>query len=999
MTTSQATKIGGRALSALGIAGGERAVALRAAALFLVTQATHGLGANAADTLFFFRFGVEELPRMISLAGVGVMVLVFGHTVGLTAMGERRWLPIVTGASAVWVFVSWAGVFTESPIIYPVIWISTQGIIMVTFTMMWNAAGAICTTRQAKRLFPIFAAAGVMGGILGNLATGPIAALFGAQSLLLVQGSLLVVSFVLLLRVRGLMRDDETPEEASASVVARVRGSISAIRSSRLLRLASAVAFTTWILFYLVVFPFSESVAASFDTEAEVASFLGVFSSVATTATFLVGLFVAKRLFARLGLVLSLLILPVVYLAGFGLWLADFDLTTAALVRGAQWVALNAIGATAFTALFNVVTGRRRAEVVAFMTAVPAQLGVIAGGILLIASDTISRTSQFVIGLAVSLAAVVVVVAMRPAYVDAIVSSVRRGLTGVFDVPGPGLLSPIDAEATRILEEHLSDERPAARAYAISALARLHGPDVVERAEAYLGDDSPRVRATAFDIICEWDTEGFSEHAAAALTDETPDLRIRALHYAASNDALNAVKAALDDPDLRVRATAAVILGGQEGRAVALEVLRSGDLRAKRTLLGELARSDGRLNLDPEMSLVDDDPEVRALAARVSAGLGVAPHRIRPLLDDSSQRVRRAAADSLATTNEGRGLLLEVLQGGTVNETDAALRALVPLQELTEDFVEWARNEAERAARLERAFVALNVSETSETVDFLRRVLRGRTERLEQWVLLAMTTVDTQEVMPIVRKGVAAADPETRSQAIEALEELGDRRVLSVLLPLLDQPSDAPKLDEREALRQLSTDFDQWLRALALRCLADVIRFDLDHVYRVAQSDESDLVRDIVPSLGPMPLEKSDTLGTLDRVLALQRVPMFSDLDPEDLEILARSTEEIAYEPGERIFSQGVRGTEALMIVDGSAIVSVTRDGQTRVVNQYGPGDSVGELALLGSGERSADVDAGEDGLHGILITKNDFISILEERPSVALGMLSTLAERIAEET
>ena len=998
MTTTGHRRARTRVLSALGIVEGEQGLALWTAALFLVTQTTHGLGANAADTLFFLRFGVEELPKMIALAGVAVMILVSGHTMGLTARGEQRWLPIVTGGAAIWVFLTWAGVFTANPIIYPVIWVSTQGIIMLTFTMMWNAAGAVCTTRQAKRLFPLFASAGVMGGILGNLATGPIAAIFGTQALLLVQGSLLAASALLVKKLGTRMRDAVSDGDRRGSVVTKFRGAVGAVGSSRLLKLAGAVAFTTWILFYLVVFPFSEAVTAAFETEAEVAAFLGLFSSTATALTFVVGLTVAKRLFSRIGIVMSLLILPAVYAAGFGLWLTEFSLGTAALVRGAQWVALNAIGATAFTALFNVVTGNRRAQVVSFMTAVPAQLGVIAAGLLLIVSEPMTRSVQFGIGLAVSVTAVAVVLAMRPAYLDAVVSSVRKGLVGLFDVPSPGLASPVDAETARILEVHLTDERPRARAYAISALARLGDREAIDRAASYLEDESPEVRSAAFDVVCGWDPEGFKDHATIALQDENPEVRIRALHYAASSD-MAAVEEALADPDARVRATAAAIVGGKRGSEVAQEVLDSGDVRAKRVLLGEVVRTDAPLDIDPESQLGDEDAEVRALAARASLLLGAPPERIRPLLNDPSLRVRRASAQALAEVESGRKLLLEVLQVGTVNETDEALRALVPLEGLTEDSVEWARGEAERAARLDRMMRSLRGAGRSATARFLQKALKERAHRLEQWVLMAMTTVDTEDVMPIVRKGVGAGDPETRAQAIEAIETLGDRRVLAVLLPLLDQPGGESDLTEREALRELSGDFDPWLRALALRCLAESIRSDLDHISETARADDSDLVRGIVPSLVSMPLEKSDTLGVMDRVLALQRIPMFAELDPEDLEILARATEEIAFEPGETIYREGGEGSEALLIFDGAAVVSITRNGETRVVNEYGPGDSVGELALLRSGVRSADVTAGDEGLHGVVMAKTEFISILEERPSVALGMLSTLAERIAEET
>ena len=115
-----------------------------------------------------------------------------------------------------------------------------------------------------------------------------------------------------------------------------------------------------------------------------------------------VSLLGVNRLFARLGVVLTLLILPVVYLVGFATWLASFGLVTAVPVRGSQWIAVNAIGSTAWSALFNVVPGRRRGEVMAFMSAVPAQLGTTVAGALLIAGSELSAAQISAIGLALA---------------------------------------------------------------------------------------------------------------------------------------------------------------------------------------------------------------------------------------------------------------------------------------------------------------------------------------------------------------------------------------------------------------------------------------------------------------------------------------------------------------------------------------------------------------------------------------------------------------------
>ena len=71
----------------------------------------------------------------------------------------------------------------------------------------------------------------------------------------------------------------------------------------------------------------------------------------------------AGRLFARIGVVGTFSMLPAVYVLGFGLWVASFGLVTATLFRGAQWVAVNALGGTAWSSLFNVIPGRRRSQV------------------------------------------------------------------------------------------------------------------------------------------------------------------------------------------------------------------------------------------------------------------------------------------------------------------------------------------------------------------------------------------------------------------------------------------------------------------------------------------------------------------------------------------------------------------------------------------------------------------------------------------------------------
>lgn len=964
------------------------------AAVFAVTQATHALGANSADALFFLRYGVEELPQVILVSGLAVMAALILYVAGLGRWGPRIWLPVVTGICGLWAIVEWAASFVDAPVVYPIIWISTQVLIMVTFTVMWNAAGAASNTRQAKRLFPIFASAGVAGAVVGNLLTGPIAKLVGTQTLLGIQGLALLVSAGLLFIASDLFAAD--PSDSDHSVRDEFASAVRIVRSTRLLKLAAGVMFAFSTLFFLVVFPFNSAVASSFGTEASVAGFLGLFASIATGLTFLVSLLVTNRLFVRFGIVATLLVVPAVYVAGFGLWLGSFTLATAAAVRGLQWVVVNAIGGTGVSALFNVVTGRRRGQVMAFMTAIPGQLGTVAGGAILLVAAVLEERGLFVIGLVVALGALVTVIRMRLAYLDAVVAAVRKGLVGVFDAPHVGLFTAHDGETLRILALDLESPKPEERLMAVTALSKFGSLAPRDLIEPLMSDDDPKVRSAAFETMCALEPHRVVAHVTAGLADGSPAVRRRSLWLLPTSEDAQAASVAgsmLTDPDPAVRTASAILVGGEKGKAVISTLLEGGQPVVIEAVLNELtAAKSGLADLRP--FLHNDDPDVRAAAVLASPYADVNPVELGHGLEDISMKVRHATADVLADSDPGREVLFETLETGSLSASEVAIRALTPVDRFTDDLLSWAGLEAARAAKLESLSKAIRSGPRTSSSDFLAGLLRRRSETLSDWVILAMTTTDTASVMSIVEKGVASNDPETRAQAVEALEVLGDRSVTKVLVALLDADSAQSLATQHEALVLLADDFDPWLQTLARHCLQERGAIDV-----ITEGDLPGAIRGSVPSLETVPADSINMLTMVDRVMALQGVPMFSDLDPEDLQLIADIADEVQYRPGEQIYHMGDEGSDMMMIIDGQAIVSSTHEGVSVEIVRHGKGEHVGELALLQGATRSADVHAGAEGLHALVIGKIDLMSILQERPSVTMAMLSTLATRLAART
>jgi CRP/FNR family transcriptional regulator len=129
-----------------------------------------------------------------------------------------------------------------------------------------------------------------------------------------------------------------------------------------------------------------------------------------------------------------------------------------------------------------------------------------------------------------------------------------------------------------------------------------------------------------------------------------------------------------------------------------------------------------------------------------------------------------------------------------------------------------------------------------------------------------------------------------------------------------------------------------------------------------------------------------------DVVETLNRVPLFKGVSDRDLRRLAKVMSERTFRAGEAIMTEGQSGVGFFVIEDGQA--TVTLRGET--LRRLGPGDYVGEVALIDEGPRSATVVADTDArCRGMAAW--EFRSFVQEHPEVAWALLQTLAARFRE--
>ena len=126
----------------------------------------------------------------------------------------------------------------------------------------------------------------------------------------------------------------------------------------------------------------------------------------------------------------------------------------------------------------------------------------------------------------------------------------------------------------------------------------------------------------------------------------------------------------------------------------------------------------------------------------------------------------------------------------------------------------------------------------------------------------------------------------------------------------------------------------------------------------------------------------------------LRRVPIFAEIEPAKLKLLALMSERVAFDPGKRLMRQGDPADAAYLIIDGEAEVIVETPAGPVTVATVGANEIVGEMGILCNAPRNATVCA-RNRLITLRISKELFMRMVREFPNMAVFIVQELAHRL----
>src|SRR5271166_5536340 len=127
----------------------------------------------------------------------------------------------------------------------------------------------------------------------------------------------------------------------------------------------------------------------------------------------------------------------------------------------------------------------------------------------------------------------------------------------------------------------------------------------------------------------------------------------------------------------------------------------------------------------------------------------------------------------------------------------------------------------------------------------------------------------------------------------------------------------------------------------------------------------------------------------------LRNIPLFSNMDDDELRVLAGQVELRQFPPRQRIFRMGDPADRAYIVVAGTVrVVTIDDDQQEILLHQPGPGEFFGFASMLEQTPHQAEATAVEDTTC-IEIDRNDLMVLFQKKPHSILDIMAFLGRQL----
>ena len=1019
--------------------------------LLLIVRSGGTILTNYADAVFLKRYGVEYLP-IVNMLNAVATIFVMGAFAGLMQkMSGSALLLRMFLVSGVTMAIIRLVIPLEYGLIYPLLFMLKAQYEILLALLFWNLANDLFNTQQAKRLFPLITAGGVIGQIIASFGTPWFARVLSFDNLLFAYfliccaGAAAVFfmsrRFPMLLSGGGSRKAG--PAGDKPSMAEEFRRVWPMVKSSTLVKIMIVLTFVPNVIIPILNYQFNYAVNEQFQSEDALLEFFGYMRGVLNIISLVLLLFVGK-IYGRWGLPVALMFHPFNYVLAFLSFLFKFDVFSALYARMSTQILRTSINVPANAVLTGLFPQAYRAMVRPFLRGTVVRIGLFLGSSIILLSDALFHPRYLsLVAIPLVLIWLSVPFWLKRRYTDILTDlvagdmrdikamettdvhhlfrdqSMRRKLQEDFRQAPPEkalwfgqlLKSAKDKELDSLILEKVAADQPngngnnnADDRVALLDLLSARSAQAISTLDAVTQRDDPPMQVGAIRTLRRLAPDAIPDPVDLTLLVQAKDIDVRA-HAAAAMLPVNSrhfstlIKDWIQSPEPSIR-QAGVVAAGASADAAFTQALRDrltdeSDPTIRAAALKSLHQIDPpEINELVAVDLHHESPQVRRMAVSATQVIDKASLRsVIESLGDLDQTVSQQAREQIvdAPYQDGKQLI-KALSNPRRKVREEVFRTLEALDIKDLDAVRFVRDQAQGAYKYLAEVQAVDNMQECAARDLLSEHLSQQRQVQIENIVRVLASQDGSGKMRIVSRGLLSSDKRQRANSQEALGDLLDKSVARFMIPLVDESPIEMKLAAGKKFFKINP-FPTGDVKIVNHLLESRNPVTCALAIEMAEQIGMTGINTNSKYHQEMPMESDAAIS--EKILLLKQIDIFSSLSVAELSAVATITEEVDHPPGERVISQDTAGETLYLIVNGTVEVrKQLEDGSEMKLDEMSGGDYFGEMALFEDNKRSANVVTATDS-RLLFLHKQDFNEMVREYPQIALAICGVLSGRI----
>lgn len=851
---------------------------------FLLTSSNVILN-NYAETAFLKRYGVEYLPIVYMLNSIALFIIMGAMTgIMVSVPGSRilSYLFVICGVSV-------AGIRFLIPfnidLIYPALFMLKAQYEALLGLLFWNLANDLFNTRQSKRLFSLITAGGVIGSIIGSFGTPFLAKAITLDNLLLFYLGTTLMGAVVVKRIGKdyptLLFSDKKSKKSKTrrNLITEFKNILPLMKESSLIKILILLTFLPNIIIPILNYQFNYAVNAQYATETGLIQFFGYFRGCLNVVSLIILLFVG-RIYSRWGLPVALMFHPANYIFAFLAFLFRFDIFSAMYARMSTMVLRVTINNPARNILMGLIPESLRAVLRPFLRGTVVRVGLLLGsGMILISEKFFHPRYLSLIAIPFAAAWFVSVLSLKKQYSKILLDLVSKDMFDVKALEGTDLehvfsgkeitsklvqafhesfgnrslwyARLLKAFKIKDLDQHLLTALNHQNNQTRIGLMKLLSPKSGEKAASLLMDLAKSEQNKDLTVAAlqaanrldpefseMFDFEYFTPH-------HNPEIRAHALiglYRRAPEKYHPTIQSYLRSDALKDRQAGVIVAGGSGDKLFADHLKEMLITQENETMVPDLlnalyALKEAKLNDLAYPYLSHQTKRIRLAALSVlEIDNDELLRKVISIMGDASGETIQMAQKKIETAPyQNTQLLVESLAIPNSRIRKAIFNLLESLNIKDLDVFRFAQYQIKDGYQYLSDALSLETFPENDSRNLLvAHLYQKKLQRIEN-ILRVLALQDTSGEMKIIYRGILSSDSRKRANAMEALENMVDKRLFKEMIPLIESSSPQESLNigrkrfqligleagEKAFLSHLLADTDWVTVALALELLGN----------------------------------------------------------------------------------------------------------------------------------------------------------------------------------